>query len=288
MSGADLDYSFESKRIWRTQVWKELTKRLTVEPKDAIVLYLAGWSDLDRGIALRLGFHPYNLIAVESNRKVCKALRKNGVRTIYGDYLETLISWPHDLPLSIVFGDFCSGLEQKILSEVTKSLVLPATFGAAFAFNLLRGRDPSTTRWRTEISEAIGAEDLKHRGNFLAANIHMFMCSIFAWRQMGLQMFTPTSDMTWAQQQRYADLVSHASATGYASGLKFKFSTYKSEAGSQRFDSVIFSSPMPRGDARDLRNSESMRRLRESTSEYRRKRIAPVLAHRTMQMQGNQ
>lgn len=60
------NYNFDEKNKWRIWNWNRIRERLTCKPRDALVLYLAGPQDLDRAVAMRKGFDPLNMIAVEN------------------------------------------------------------------------------------------------------------------------------------------------------------------------------------------------------------------------------
>ena len=131
-----------TKNNWRRWVWNRVRERFT-RVDDALVLYLAGHEDLDREVAVSKGFRNENLIAVDDNPKVVKAIRAKGFLAIQHDLAELVFMWPEDWPLTFVLADFCSGFIDSswVFAEAcvsSKALVR----GSVVAVNFQRGREP--------------------------------------------------------------------------------------------------------------------------------------------------
>jgi hypothetical protein len=166
MNGAEKDYKFGQKNNWRRQIWNEISRRIT-DRKNALVLYLAGEQDLDRKIAVEHGFRSDNLIIIERDRNVCEKLRDEGKVVINSGLIDVLQEWPTNGPaISLIYGDFCSGLEPDI-QAMFDMLEHPSFLSTVMMINLLRGRDSRTNIIRSLITKATGEE--KHRGRLIVA-----------------------------------------------------------------------------------------------------------------------
>ncbi len=154
----------------RQKVWETIAKDLPVKPGDALVLYLAGINDLDRAVALKLGFKANNLIAVERDDTVFAELRyRKKLLVIHNDISATLNAWT-DKPVNVVYADFSCGWYGG-----SRSLLNPLVTNSAFndcivAVNMLRGRDEvNTVEGRTHrgltVWDSVGKtllKELKH------------------------------------------------------------------------------------------------------------------------------
>lgn len=139
MNGDHYDYKFGPKNQWRRSIWNQIVDRLEVKPKDAIVLYLAGQSDLDRQVAKSKNFRDDNLIAIERNAKVAKQLRRDGKLTILGELDDICEMMPRRV--DVVFADLCSGLSSSVIKLLTVVGTGLAFENCVLAINLMRGRD---------------------------------------------------------------------------------------------------------------------------------------------------
>lgn len=135
-----MNYKFGAKNQWRRRLWSQIAD-VTKNRKDAVVLYLAGPQDLDREVAVRHGFSPANLIAVDADRAVVAALRKRGSTAIYGRLDDVMANWPADWPVSVVLADFVSGLHFHVLRSILIWSFAPQFKSGVMAVNLQRGRD---------------------------------------------------------------------------------------------------------------------------------------------------
>lgn len=169
MSGEAMNYKFGQKNHWRRTIWNAISDRLQVPAKDAVVLYLGGKTDLDRQIALSKGFRPENMLFIDRSKKVVDGQRGAGHLAIAADFFQAVHSLPRSLEASVVFGDFCSGMSPDTLDKVCGSLWLKNTHAAVFAFNFLRGRDPSWCQWSNAARDLWGSPSggTKHRGRQL-------------------------------------------------------------------------------------------------------------------------
>ena len=102
---------------------------------------MPGPDDIDRKIARSKGVRGNSLIAVESNAKTVKNLRKSGVNVISGDIKTVIQSWESKQPIKAVLADYCSGIERSNW-DTYNHMDRPALRGACLMINLQRGRDP--------------------------------------------------------------------------------------------------------------------------------------------------
>lgn len=138
-------YKFGNKNNWRRWQWNQISKRLTIPPKNAIVLYLAGKEDLDRRIAIEHGFMPCNLIAVDESADVINILRKDSKLCIHGN-LSTVIEAFNDsgVKIDVLVADFCCGLTknmQPFLELLASNFKNSFNKKAVISINTMRGRD---------------------------------------------------------------------------------------------------------------------------------------------------
>lgn len=128
--------------------------RITISPREAVVLYLPGPMDLDRAEALRRGFSSLNLIGVERNDDLATSLRKRGVLCIHGNLLQTARAMCRNHRVDVIYGDFVSGLERKTLLGIVNLLTFPNLRDTVFVFNFQRGRDATSNYWREAAQES--------------------------------------------------------------------------------------------------------------------------------------
>jgi hypothetical protein len=229
MSGAAKDYKFGTKGNWRRTVHNQITDRLYCHPRDAVALYLAGAQDLDRQEFLRRGFKPDNLIAIERDASATDELRCAGTLTIRGEFQSIVGAW-RSQRVSVVFGDFCCGIEPW-LPDLLRSMILNPSFdGAVIVFNFLRGRDGRSNAIRSKYNE-------KHRGAaacLLYSDIFKDVVSSdpLFFRHPGPRPIEPK------QLEAWCDACSDVKPSSQWTG------TYKSQCG-QHFDSCVFENHSP-------------------------------------------
>lgn len=168
--GRKQQYKFGTKNNWRARVWNRAVSRMAVPPRDAVALYLAGPDDLDRPLAVRKGFDPLNLIAVNDDQEVVDRIRKSGGIAIRGDVFSVLWHWPRTVPLNFVNLDLCCGLQGVALKFGVLSVLQPhRDTGLVVAVNLQRGRDSGSNCFRdvvVDINQRFGQFNVPdtHRG----------------------------------------------------------------------------------------------------------------------------
>lgn len=262
-NGATHNYDFPSKRHWRRWVWNRIAER-TDNPRDALVLFLAGPEALDLDVARSKGFRPQNMIAVERDPATVARLREAKVLTIEGDLNEVVTAWPMHKPVGVLLADLCGGLQHKNVGLAGVLCAHQAFQDSVIAVNLLRGRDPlgaSLTREIQGTELRFDSVASKHRGAAFAASFLAFPTVAFppseaeAW----VRLTTP-----WLRELA-------APAMG----------TYKSSAGSLSFDSAVLRAPWSRvcsaiGHRPRFVPIDPSGQLRPT-----RGRIAAVLAHHT-------
>lgn len=151
------DYSFEDKNKWRVMMWSRIAGRIKKarHPANALGVYLCGPEDLDRPVAMRKGLLHHNLIAVDFNKKNVTAIRRTGALAIHGDLVKVVANWLYREPLAMIYGDFCSGLEEWVSSWMALAVRLSRFApGCVVALNFQRGRDA----WSNPLREALGYE----------------------------------------------------------------------------------------------------------------------------------
>jgi hypothetical protein len=166
-------YKNGQKNNWRRAAWNAIANA-TENPADALVLYLPGSTDLDRPEALRRGFKPANLIAVERNEAVTAKLRASGVTVIVGDLNDVLASWPVSVPIGAVLADFQCGVTKTVEKFMRLWSFHPATKNAGAVVNVMRGRDPENN-WRAALTYE-AAEDAMG-DSYLDSHVNMFLQS---------------------------------------------------------------------------------------------------------------
>lgn len=129
-------------------MWNCATKNVN-SVKDATVLYLPGSLDLDRPEAIRRGFKPANLIAIERDLDVAKHLRKKGVTTIVGTLNDVIKSWPINKPIDLIIADFQCGITDEVAEFIDLYTYHPALWQASIVVNCMRGRDQKYTELST-------------------------------------------------------------------------------------------------------------------------------------------
>lgn len=135
-----VEYKNGPKNQWRRTLWNAIADA-TPDRRNELVLYLPGSKDLDRPEAVRRGFLPANMIAVERSPAVASELRQRGVTVIQSDLLSVLRAWPASQPLGVVLADLQCGLTtdaQMLAQGMRRHRAMPAT---TVAVNLMRGRD---------------------------------------------------------------------------------------------------------------------------------------------------
>lgn len=239
-NGATYDYDYSRKRHWRRWNWNRICERLAVRPRDAVVLYLAGSSDLDRPIALERGFKESNLIAVDRESAVVRELRNSGVITIKGDILDCLVNWPTRHPLHVVLADFCCAPTCSLVEKICLCESVPSVHRAVFSINFMRGRDPDWTSFHRKIEayvpaagevfgELYGRNDLKSRSR----QFFIFRYCALAQGLASIASF-PGAALSDEEERQAAVLLVHALVS-----MRFAFSGYQNRSGIV-FDGVVY------------------------------------------------
>lgn len=245
-----------AKDSWRNWQWNQLRERVTVHPRDAIVLYLAEPDNADYSAAIKRGFSSNNLIAVTIDPKICEMLRASGQLCIYGDIFQVIRAWPIDLPISAVVFDFYCALEKKVSEGLLPICFHASMQRAVVSLNCLRGREHTNKNVRLlfdSIEKRIPDNPwLKHRGFQFWA---IFVTNYYRWVRPGIDFATFEEALTTITQPKY--------------------NHYPSEKGNQKFDSIILSSP-----ARNVEVAGGFWKREFAKIEMVRQ-VAAVLAHRT-------
>lgn len=154
-SGRNKNYKHGRKNQWRNWAWKEIASRID-NVKDSKVLYLAGWADIDRRVAVRSGFSPDNIVAVDNSLKVVSSLRRRKVTSLCGDIFNIIYSDPEFF--DVFYIDLCCGYTEDVYRFI--SWLVTAKCGKkVILLNLQRGRDQFSSKVKkhfntTEVNRA--------------------------------------------------------------------------------------------------------------------------------------
>lgn len=280
MKSPDKDYNFPRKHHWRCQVWSELRRRVTVHPKEAIIIYLAGEQNLDREQAIRNGFHENNLIAVDGDMKVVKSLRGKGQLAVHGDIFQVIRNWSRDVKINGIIFDFCSGItSSEFCAGIQNCLMMRQCKESVSVVNFLRGRDSFLTRVKSSLISINESPDPfyqeiineKHRGILtLTFIMELFLESLF---------------------QIYGDQITHKRYLNICSLYDKKasavYTSYRSKV--TFFDGVIFNNPLYNKATENICDvlSENMHHpsMDKHFDQSLKNQISAILAHRTMRFQ---
>jgi hypothetical protein len=169
-SGLD-SYDNPEKNKWRRWQWEQATRllpefimrpsfnprklnaidRITVQNKT--VAYLCGPDDLDRHVALQLGYLPENLLAIDKNAANIDSVRRNGGTGISCDLSKFLLS-ASGFHVDILLADFTWGITSNffefLISMFASDVISDDT---VVVINLLRGRDSHSNFLRDLIAQ---------------------------------------------------------------------------------------------------------------------------------------
>jgi hypothetical protein len=229
----DTYYAAGQKRNWRRRCWNEIAKRVP-NKKDALVLYLSASDDSDRPVAVSKGFNPNNLLAVDIDMAVVKKIRAEGKVAIHGNLMDILAAWPHDRPVGVVFADMMSGFSQEVMTMLGALMYSPAfKDNTVVAFNLLRGREGAGAMELIAEQKLRSPDISKHRGQILYSALFEELTDHYA-RGKGFREGEAISPELAGSVLEYMN----QRANPY-------FTSYRSLAGKQRFDTVIYNNFWP-------------------------------------------
>ena len=270
-----MEYKYGNKNQWRRWMWNRVAES-TKNRREKKVLYLAGPDAHDVGAASLRGFDKRNMIAVEKDPNALRNIRGSGLLAIDGEICDVMEAWPQELPVGVVIADFCSGMESKIVNRIAMGSAHHWPFiDTTFCFNFLRGRDPSS---KDDRSRFIGCDRIKnplHRGEIF---FNLYVASFLMNSIRADSSFDGAWDIPELQIDRAWDFVTLQAQP--------KFYSYRSTAGSQYFDSVVFSSVMGTN-LRHVYGSDACTSPKQVVPVElipQRRRTSAVLAHRTQRM----
>lgn len=203
-----MDYKHGRKNQWRRRSWREIAKRVE-NKKDARVLYLAGRQDLDRSVAIKKGFQPDNLFAVDNCPGVVEELRKRRCNAICGDVFDVAIAG-RDF-FNVLYLDLTGGVSLK-LHVFFELLILSSVVDRVVLLNLLNGRD----RYSNKFKE-VYKDEVKCRAELA----YGFLLKLFH------ECVVERVSTLRFQDQRYHDLMKEmlSPVVGVYKGKKSSFST---------------------------------------------------------------
>lgn len=251
------NYQFGAKNNWRNWQWNRIKEKIRKPVGECIALYLSGSQDLDRRVAVRKGFSPDNLIAVDNDIRVVRELRANGKLAIHGDIEEVVASFPSGVNIDVLVADYCGVLNRNTFLVRGQSLFhAPSIFGSVIAVNLYRARSKDASETRKHMLN-MGGGDLMHKGQ------------MFSW--MALCSFANTFSVS---KQYIRQIVAHWGCS---------YNSYKTISGPY-FDSAVMN--WPPIDIGNLDESRSELKKRLIPHIGLRRQISAVLAVRTMRING--
>lgn len=287
-NGACMEYNFGQKKNWRRWAWNRVIERLRIPPAEALVVYLAGANDFDREVALQKGFKECNLIAVERDKKALSSLRSRGVLCVYGDFLDTLYSWPAHTTVHAVIGDLCCGLDIPLAFKINNLYGVPAlSRGLVNVWNFMRGRevlgfnkafDQKATITRGVAETGAGKSEIKeevlHRGNQLMKALSLKLTAAYL-HQSGVELpENDKLDAIAARPEAQKQVLAQIWRVGRPA-----FNSYRSISG-QTFDSIAWTFADVSREAGDSLSPMYVEEYRPSNQ----RNVAAILAHRTMRM----
>lgn len=268
-----MDYKFGTKNNWRRWAWNRIADRVE-NPRDSLVLFLAGSEALDVPVAQQHGFRQKNMIAVEKDRDILGALRARGVLAIKGDLFDVCRAWDFNRKVGVVVADLTCGLELNVATGLANLQLHPAFADSVFCVNLFHGRENTGKDWRQSMSSgAVQAGVVRHRGELLfeAVLVHLVGRGL-----KGLPEQTLDQHRAVVAQK----------CIEWAVAARPVFWQYRT-SGSNYMDSVVFHSPVwgiamaqhgaTLGAHKFARSVPLAGSLRKQSQ-----RTAAVLAHRTM------
>lgn len=246
----DFFYLRGQKTNWRRRIWNEISERVK-DRTHARVLYLSAVADKDRACAVSKGFNPNNLIAVDIDKDVVSKIRHEGKIAVHGNLLDVISAWPASSPISVVVADMMSGFSQTVISLIVELWYSGATTeDTVVVINMLRGRDGKVGMEVIENHrEACGTQDT-HRGRAVT-RCHIAEVLFLYAESKGMHV----NQLTEAE----GDLCSRWVLQRIAP----KYDTYRSAAGNQRFDTIIYNN-----NAINIKQKTSLLRLKDISQKY--------------------
>lgn len=247
-----MDYLYGNKNKWRKEVIKTALDMLPIPRSEAICLYLAGVQDLERkNLVDWKGLKPANLIAIERNERVVKALRSQGVNVIHGSVNPIIYLWETP-PISLLFLDFCSGFTKEagfLMGSLMYSAGLSPK-GTVIVLNMLRGRDAISNKRRNKTTEFL--KNRQHSGfcGKVPENIDIEKHRGLLWLEdmssLAYDFIEPRVEFAKNKLKKspystVRDVMSLLNPVCVFESFRNPiFMSYKSNAGNQHFDTVIW------------------------------------------------
>lgn len=268
-----MNYSYGNKAQWRRWAWNRVSER--AKHTYGFVIGLAAENAMDIPVAKRKGFSEKNFIAIERDETSLLKLRNSGRLSIHGDLWDVLGSWPKDRKVSVVMADLCGGLSGRNLNGLLIAVCNPALFESVFVLNLLRGRDNSQLvkfasggvdflvdgdhPMDAQAVQSLGFQD-KHRGRAAAI------------------LVAAASSLPTSEEMRPDEEMSRAAISGALQRMNSAIYSYRSTAGNQWFDCVVFVNPF----SYLAQIAQAFPAIgKEAELLPQRRRTAAVLAHHT-------
>jgi len=252
-----MKYNFDQKHKWRFWVWNNVVKMLKVPVEEAIVLYLPGHGDFDRKEAISRGFNPDNLIGVERDPAIIKKLRARGANVIDADIFDILnCLWLKENPFcfDVILLDLMGGLSSQVYNNVHLFCSFPNVKTPIVMLNLLRGRDnfnfegnsfcESANTRIEEMNICLNKYEKKRPLDFLPFVVRKHLKKEPIKKHRGKQFYfillhnKIIYSICNKKDTRFKQIKQCLSC--FYSGCGFAFYSYKSDAGSMRFDTVIY------------------------------------------------
>ena len=185
MSAKELDatnYRNGPKNNWRRTCWNAIRTHIR-DPRDALTLYLPGAGNLDRPVAIRHGFKPGNLIAIESNPKVAQHIRREHKQTVIdGRLLDVMNAWPAKHRVSVVIADMCTGFDGEAIGLLPVWVGSEAFRNSCLVLNVMRGRERGVVARKIRTEHCIPSSPLPpaHRAHSILSAFIFYVGYIYS------------------------------------------------------------------------------------------------------------
>lgn len=253
MSIGIANYKTKDKNVWRRKCWRDISNRIP-DKSSARIVYLAAEQDLDRKIAIKFGFKPWNMVAVDMRKSVVDKLRAENKIAITGRIEHVAPAFGDAM---VVHADFCCGFTeamQQSLFPLFKYGLLPQ--GSVCLFNFQRGREKGDgaayikSIQQGSLKQKFANTEIKSRACIAWDFVEQSIIELYIWA--GLDTFGKINRTIVDQGSHvkcFYDSASshkvHALRQWINQQAKPRIRSYKSSVGrGLRFDTLIFTNPL--------------------------------------------
>lgn len=303
-----INYKNGVKNNWRRRTWN-LVRQWTPNPRDAVVLYLPGSTNLDRPVAEERGFRPANMIAVERDKSVAQYIRDTyGQSAIDESLMDVMHAWPTadaSPRVSVVIADMVCGFDREAMAIMPAWVSSKAFEKGVLVLNIMRGRE--STSWsrfirdREHVWKAFAKRyDIapKNRAAMALYYTHymLSLCAMPAGASPQsiderIRQFREDRHAPAILQEMNQNRIYEKSAHFLFQQFEWRFISYKSDSG-QVFDTIVMRDKGTQPSFFSRHTIEEVLSLSSMREEHREcmlrvnRRIAATLAVRTMRLNG--